>query len=139
MHHLLLTTPTFLGGRRNTNALVVATVRRTSRRTRARKMIGRVKVKTRPPSTLRNVLGGIATIITAILTWRLQTLFQPFVLAVGGAIVVKPPVLRAKVAGLRLLSKPSNTRTVSPVTMEETGRAQQAPVIVAVIRVAVVF
>ena len=115
----------------------MATVRRTSRRTRAKRRIARVKVKTRPPSTLRNALGGVATIITAILTWRLQTRFQLFVLAAVGAVAVKLTVL-LKAAGLRLPRHPSSTRTVSPVTMEETGRARLAPVVVAVTRVAVV-
>ncbi len=79
------------------------------------------------------------TTIIATLTSRLQTQFQLFVIAMGEAVVVMPPVLQAKVAGLCLLRRPSSTRTVSPVTMEETGRAQRAPVVMAMTRVAVVF
>ena len=90
----------------------------------------------RPPGTLRNVV-RVAITITATLTRRSLILHQLFVLAMAGVVVVMLTVL-LKAAGLCFPRHPSSTRTVSLVTMEETGRARQAPVVVVVTRVAVV-
>ncbi len=126
-----------LGGGRSTSVRVMVTVRRTIQRTRAKRRIRRVKVKTRLPSTLKNVI-GVVIMLTVTLTRRSLIPYQLFVLAVGGVIMVMLTVL-LKAAGLRLPRNPSSTRMVFPVTMEETGRTRQAPVIVAITRVAMVF